>query len=42
MLVDVIHEAFDLAQLRAVRPRDLAGGLGAILPGNYPAAELHR
>jgi hypothetical protein len=33
--VDVIHEAFDLGKLRAVRPRDLAGGLGAILPGNY-------
>jgi hypothetical protein len=31
----VIHEAFDLGKLRAVRPRDLAGGLGAILPGNY-------
>ena len=33
--VDVIHEAFDLAKLRSVRPRDLAGGLGALLPGNY-------
>ena len=33
--VDVIHEAFDLAKLRGVRPRDLAGGLGAVLPGNY-------
>ena len=33
--VDVIHEAFDLAKLRGVRPRDLAGGLGAMLPGNY-------
>ena len=33
--LDVIHEAFDLARLRAVRPRDLGGGLGAILPGNY-------
>jgi len=33
--VDVIHEAFDLAKLRGVRPSDLAGGLGAILPGNY-------
>jgi len=33
--VDVIHEAFDLAQLRAVRPCDLGSGLGAILPGNY-------
>jgi hypothetical protein len=34
-LLDVIHEAFDLAKLRTVRPRDLAGGLGALLPGNY-------
>ena len=34
-LMDVIHEAFDLAKLRTVRPRDLAGGLGALLPGNY-------
>jgi hypothetical protein len=33
--VDVIHEAFDLARLRSVRPRDLASGLGALLPGNY-------
>ena len=33
--VDVIHEAFDLARLRGVRPRDLSGGLGAVLPGNY-------
>jgi hypothetical protein len=33
--VDVIHEAFDLAKLRGVRPCDLGGGLGAILPGNY-------
>ncbi|HKE95454.1 MAG TPA: hypothetical protein VKB34_14165, partial [Povalibacter sp.] len=33
--MDVIHEAFDLAKLRGVRPRDLAGGLGAVLPGNY-------
>jgi hypothetical protein len=33
--VDVIHEAFDLAKLRGVRPRDLAGGLGALLPGNF-------
>lgn len=33
--VDVIHEAFDLAKLRGVRPKDLAGGLGAVLPGNY-------
>jgi hypothetical protein len=33
--LDVIHEAFDLAKLRAVRPRDLAGGLGAVLPGNF-------
>jgi len=34
-LLDVIHEAFDLAKLRAVRPQDLKGGLGALLPGNY-------
>jgi hypothetical protein len=33
--VDVIHEAFDLAKLRGVRPCDLGGGLGAVLPGNY-------
>ncbi|HVP30688.1 MAG TPA: hypothetical protein VMW35_16160 [Myxococcota bacterium] len=33
--LDVIHEAFDLAKLRGVRPRDLAGGLGALLPGNF-------
>jgi hypothetical protein len=33
--VDVIHEAFDLAKLRSVRPQDLAGGLGAVLPGNF-------
>ena len=33
--VDVIHEAFDLARLRGVRPQDLGGGLGAVLPGNY-------
>jgi hypothetical protein len=34
-LMDVVHEAFDLARLRSVRPRDLTGGLGALLPGNY-------
>lgn len=34
-VLDVIHEAFDLAKLRSVRPSDLAGGLGALLPGNY-------
>ena len=34
-LLDVIHEAFDLAKLRAVRPQDLKGGLGALLPGSY-------
>jgi hypothetical protein len=33
--VDVIHEAFDLAKLRGVRPCDLGGGLGTVLPGNY-------
>ena len=31
----MIHEAFDLAKLRGVRPRDLSSGLGAVLPGNY-------
>lgn len=30
-----VHEAFDLAQLRCVRPKDLAGGLGALLPANF-------
>lgn len=34
-IVDVIHEARDLATLRAVRPRDLEGGLGLLLPANY-------
>ena len=34
-LLDVIHEAWDLAKLRAVRPRDLEGALGLVLPGNY-------
>ncbi len=34
-VLDVIHEAFDLAKLRAVRPQELKGGLGALLPGNY-------
>ncbi len=34
-VVDVIHEAFDLAKLRAVRPSDLAGNLGTLLPANY-------
>ncbi|MDB5847134.1 MAG: hypothetical protein JWP29_886 [Rhodoferax sp.] len=34
-VVDVLHEAWDLARLRAVRPRDLESGLGALLPGNY-------
>ena len=36
-LMDVIHEAFDLAQLRTVRPRELAGGLGALLPARENA-----
>jgi hypothetical protein len=30
-----VHEAFDLAQLRCVRPKDLVNGLGALLPGNF-------
>ena len=34
-VVDVLHEARDLVTLRAVRPRDLEGGLGIVLPGNY-------
>lgn len=34
-LIDVIHETFDVAKLRAVRPRDLGSGLGALLPGSY-------
>src|SRR5262249_31301089 len=34
-VVDVLHETFDLARLRGVRPRDLEGGLGLLLPGNY-------
>ncbi|MDB5894573.1 MAG: hypothetical protein JWQ88_2104, partial [Rhodoferax sp.] len=33
-VVDVLHEALDLARLRAVRPRDLGSGLGELLPGN--------
>lgn len=34
-VLDVLHEAWDLARLRGVRPRDLEGGLGLLLPGNY-------
>ena len=34
-LLDVIHEAWDLAKLRGIRPCDLAGALGLVLPGNY-------
>lgn len=34
-VLDTMHEALDLSKLRAVRPRDLGGGLGALLPGNY-------
>ncbi|MGE8165999.1 hypothetical protein ACQKRQ_38400 [Paraburkholderia sp. NPDC080076] len=34
-VLDALHEAFDLARLRAVRPRDLGSGLGLLLPGNY-------
>jgi hypothetical protein len=34
-VLDVLHEARDLATLRAVRPRDLEAGLGLLLPGNY-------
>ena len=34
-VLDVLHEAWDLARLRAVSPKDLDGGVGAVLPGNY-------
>lgn len=34
-VLDVLHEAWDLARLRAVRPGDLGSGLGTLLPGNY-------
>jgi hypothetical protein len=34
-VLDVLHEAWDLARLRAVRPCDLGSGLGLLLPGNY-------
>ena len=34
-VLDVIHEAWDLARLRAVKPLDLEGSLGLVLPGNY-------
>ena len=34
-VLDVIHEAWDLAGLRAVKPLDLEGSLGLLLPGNY-------
>lgn len=34
-VLDVLHEAWDLAKIRAVRPKDLDGGIGALLPGNY-------
>ena len=30
-----VHEAFDLAQLRTVRPKDLGAGLGNFLPANF-------
>lgn len=34
-VLDVINETFDLAKLRAVRPCDLVGALGAVLPASY-------
>lgn len=34
-LLATVQEAFDLAQLRAVRPQDLVDGLGLLLPGNF-------
>ncbi len=30
-----VHEAFDLAQLRCVRPKDFVAGLGVFLPANF-------
>ncbi|MDP1901505.1 MAG: hypothetical protein Q8K96_13780 [Rubrivivax sp.] len=30
-----VHEAFDLGQLRCVRPKDFVSGLGVFLPGNF-------
>ena len=38
-VLDCVHEAFDLARLRAVRPRDLGSGLGALLPANHLPAD---
>jgi hypothetical protein len=34
-LLDVVHEAFDLAKIRAVRPGDLSEGIRDLLPGNF-------
>ena len=34
-VLDVLHEAWDLAKLRGVRPGDLGSALGTLLPGNY-------
>jgi hypothetical protein len=34
-VVDTVHEALDLAGLRAVRPKDLESSLGSLLPANY-------
>jgi len=34
-VLDTVHEAWDLARLRGVRPIDLESGLGALLPANY-------
>ena len=34
-VLDVLHEAWDLAKLRAVRPSDLGSALGTLLPANY-------
>jgi hypothetical protein len=34
-LLATVHEAFDLAKLRAVRPKDLTDGMGLFLPANY-------
>ena len=34
-VLDVVHEAWDLAKLRGVRPSDLGSNLGTLLPANY-------
>jgi hypothetical protein len=34
-LLATVHEAFDLAQMRCVRPKDFVDGVGVFLPGNF-------